>query len=101
MFGLRPFAVQDGKLTLTFAPVLPAYLIGEARRIEAVFLGKTPVCYHLGEAKDYLPGDYEVTEITLEYADGVQKKIRGSVLEEELAKAVRDGEIARIDVVIS
>lgn len=101
MFGLRPFAVQDGKLTLTFAPVLPAYLIGEDRQVEAVFLGKIPVRYHLAERKDYLPGDYEVTEIVLTGGDGAQKKVTGGVLEEEWAKAVRDGETAGIDVVIS
>lgn len=101
MFGLRPFAVQDGKLSLTFAPLLPAYLIGEDKKVEAVFLGKIPVCYHLAERKDYLPGGYEVTEILLTCADGERRKIEGAVLPEALAKEVRDGEIGKIDVIIS
>ena len=101
MFGLHPFVMQDGKLTLTFAPTLPAYLIGEDRQVEAVFLGKIPVRYHLAEQKEYLPGSYEVTEIVLTCGDGVQKNVNGGVLDEEWAKAVRDGEIAGIDVSIS
>lgn len=98
MFGLHPFTVKDGKLTLTFAPVLPAYLIGDGKQVEAVFLGKIPVCYHLAEQKDYLPGNYEVTEIELICSNGERKKIEGGVLEEDLAKAVRDGEIERMEV---
>lgn len=101
MFGLQPFAVQDGKLTLTFAPALPAYLIGEGRQVEAVFLGKIPVCYHLAEQKDYLPDGYEVKEIALTRGDGAQTKVEGGVLPEEWAKAVRDGEVSRIDVTVS
>lgn len=98
MFGLHPFTVKDGKLALTFAPVLPAYLIGDGKQVEAVFLGKIPVCYHLAEQKDYLPGNYEVTEIELICSNGERKKIEGGVLEEDLAKAVRDGEIERMEV---
>lgn len=98
MFGLHPFTMQSGKLTLTFAPVIPAYLIGDDRQVEAVFLGKIPVCYHLAEQKDYLPGNYEVTEIELICSNGERKKIEGGVLEEDLAKAVRDGEIERMEV---
>lgn len=101
MFGLQPFVVRDGKLTLTFAPALPAYLIGEGRQVEAVFLGKIPVCYHLAEQKDYLPGGYEVKEIALTRGDGAQTKVEGGVLPEEWAKAVRDGEVSRIDVTVS
>lgn len=100
MFGLHPFVVEEGKLTLTFAPVLPAYLIGEEKKIEAVFLGKIPVCYHLSEQKDYIPENYEVEEIVLTCQDGEQEKIEGSVLDEEWAKVVRDGDIVRIDVTI-
>ena len=100
MFGLHPFAVKDGKLTLTFAPVLPAYLIGEEKRIEAVFLGKIPVCYRLSEKKDYIPGNYEVEEVILTDQDGGQEKIAGGVLGEKQAADVRDGKIARIEVVL-
>ena len=100
MFGLHPFAVKDGKLLLTFAPVLPAYLIGDEKRVEAIFLGKIPVCYHLTEKKDYIPGNYEVAEVVLTDQDGGQEKIEGGVLEEDQAMSVRDGKIARIDVVL-
>ena len=100
MFGLHPFAVKDGKLSLTFAPVLPAYLIGDEKRVKATFLGKIPVCYHLTEKKDHIPGSYEVAEVVLTGQDGGQEKIQGGVLEEDRAMSVRDGKIVRIDVVL-
>jgi len=100
MFGAQPFTVQDGKLNLRFMPVIPAYLIGEDRKVEAMFLGKIPVCYHLSERKDYLPGDYVVTEIMLTDAGGKQERPEGDFLPEKWAKAVRDGSIARIKVTL-
>lgn len=101
MFGLTPFAASDSKVTLTFEPVIPEYLIGEDLRIEAVFLGQTPVIYHLSEKKDYIPGSYKVTEIALFYQNGDKKKLSDSTLAEAEAAAVRDGEVSRIEVRLS
>ena len=70
------------------------------KKIEAVFLGKIPVCYHLPEQKDYIPGNYETAEIILSCQSGEQVKIESGVLEEEWAMAVRAGDVVRIDVTI-
>ena len=99
MFGLHPFAVKDGKLTLTFSPLIPSYLIGEEKRIETTFLGKTKVIYHLAEKKDYIPGEYEVAQMQLYDAAGKQT-VEGGALSEKEAEALRNGEIEKIEVMI-
>ncbi len=100
MFGLHPFAVKDGKLTLTFSPLVPSYLIGEEGRIETTFLGKTKVVYHLAEKKDYIPGEYEVTQIQLYDAAGKEQTVEGGTLSGKEAEALRSGEIERVEVMI-
>ena len=100
MFGLHPFSVKDGKLTLTFSPLIPSYLIGEEKRIETTFLGKTNVIYRLAEKKDYLPGEYEVTQIQLYDAAGKEQTIEGGTLSGKAAEAIRSGEIEKVEVMI-
>ena len=100
MFGLHPFAVKGGKLTLMFSPLIPSYLIGEERRIEATFLGKTKVIYHLAEKKDYIPGEYEVTQMKLYDAAGKVQTVEGGALSGETAETLRNGEIEKIEVMI-
>lgn len=101
MFGLAPFAVKNGRVTLTFAPVIPAYLIGENLRIEVMFLGRTPVTYHFTERKDYIPGGYKVTKVELFYPNGDTKALSDSVLDETEAVEVRDGKVNLIEVYLT
>lgn len=96
MFGLKPFTVKEGKLQLSFAPLLPSYLVGEERKIVAMFVGSIPVTYLLSEKKDYIPGEYELYQITLTYQDGGSEEVAGAVLGEAQAQAVRDGRVAAI-----
>lgn len=98
MFGEKPFAVENGKLSLSFAPLMPAYLIGEDRQIEVMFLGHTPVLYRFEEQKDYIPGNYEITGMELAFTDGRVEKTDGAILLEKEAAAVRAGEVKQIVV---
>ncbi|MCM1387386.1 MAG: cellobiose phosphorylase [Bacillus sp. (in: Bacteria)] len=100
MFGLHPFTIKDGKLTLAFSPLIPAYLIGDEKRIEAAFLGKTKVVYHLAEKKDYIPEEYEVKQMQLCDKAGGKRIVEGGVLSEKDAEAVRSGAIDCIEVTI-
>ena len=100
MFGLHPFAVKGGELTLTFSPLIPSYLIGEEKRIETTFLGKTKVIYRLAEKKDYLPGEYEVTLIQLYDAAGKEQNVEGGTLSGKAAEALRSGEIEKVEIMI-
>ncbi len=101
MFGLQPFTVEGGGLTLTFAPLLPSYLVGEDKQVKAMFLGTTPVTYLLAEKKAYIPGEYTVQRITLSYRDGRSEVVEGASLGAAQALAVRNGDAAEITVEIS
>lgn len=97
MFG-RLFTMEEGRLTFTIAPVLPAYLVGESRRVEAMLLGTTRVIYELAETRDYFPGNYKVEGIELIYSDGSSYKTAQGRLTDSAAEDVRNGRVAKIKV---
>ena len=95
MFGPSPFALEDGALTLRFAPMLPARLIPPDGAVEAVFLGQCRVRYIIDGAGSLIPGQYTVAHMTADGAD-----FPGDTLPEEIARRVRSGGIREIDVYI-
>ncbi|MBO5284047.1 MAG: hypothetical protein J6B43_13150 [Lachnospiraceae bacterium] len=97
MFG-KLFTVEDGSLTLTLTPVLPAYLVGEGRRVEAMLLGTTKVIYELEENRDYFPGNYRVEQMELTYLDGSRYRTTQDRLTGALAEDVRGGRVTQIVV---
>ena len=97
MFG-RLFTYENGKLILTFTPVLPAYLVGEEKRVEAVFLGSTRVIYEMEETRDYFPGSYKAASLELLYKDGSTFKTVQGCLSGTVAEDVRNGKVSRIVV---
>ncbi len=101
MFGRQPFQMCDGALTLQFAPALPSYLVQENGTVEAVFLGETKVVYQTGEKKDYSPGEYSITECTLDYGNGKVMTVAQPVIRGKLAEDVRDGAVREIRVTLS
>lgn len=100
MFGKMPFIVEDGELILNPEPSLPSYLVEENGTVEAVFLGKTKVVYHIGEKKDYIPGAYQVTECTLEYGNGSMLHMGQAQLKGKLARDVRDGIVKEMHITL-
>ena len=100
MFGRQPFDMCDGKLTLRFTPALPAYLLEEGGSVEAVFMGETQVVYHVGECKDYIPEEYQITACMLTYKDGREESAPQGVIEGSMAEDVREGRVSRIDVTL-
>lgn len=100
MFG-NLFSYENGELTANFAPVLPEYLVGEEKHVEAMLLGQTKVIYEMEETKDYFPGSYKVTSLEAVYKDGSIFKTAQSVLSGATAKDIRSGKIAQIKVKLS
>ncbi len=98
MFGKDTFRVEDGQLSLRFSPLLPKRLIGEEGRVEAMFMGTTRVVYHLPEKKDYVPGEYRICRICMEYADGSTYQTTSPVLGNLAAHDVRSGKVERIEI---
>lgn len=96
MFGEKPFGLKDGKLYAQLNPAIPAYLIGEDCQVQATLLGHVKVVYSFETQRDYFPGNYEIVETVLEYSDGRKQTISGGLLEEQEAKALREGKIGKI-----
>ena len=101
MFGKNPFTVEEGELVFTPAPILPDYLLEEGGMVEAVLLGETKVTYHLGEKKNYIPGNYQVTEYVLIYKDGSTVNVREPQVKGKCAKDIRDGMIEEIHITLN
>lgn len=99
MFGRRPFTYDGETLKLTFAPVIPAYLVGKDLEVSAMFLGKTKVVYHLDGQQNFYPGKYEIGEIEIVYRNGSRMHSSGSI-EGDAARMIRDGMAETIDVIV-
>lgn len=99
MFGQKVFRMEKGELVLGLEPLIPSYLLGKRDTVEAVFLGKTKVIYHVknGE-KDYIPGEYQITEYRMTTNDGAVQSIYSNVITGRAARMVRNGEITKIEV---
>ena len=99
MFGRRPFTYDGETLKLTFAPVIPGYLVGKDLKVSAMFLGKTKVVYHLSGQRDFYPGNYEIAEIEIAYRNRSRMHSRGSI-EGDAARMIRDGLAETIAITI-
>ncbi len=93
-FGLQPFRLHEGKLTLEFSPFLPEYLM--APEIHAVFLGSVHVTYLCDGLSALIPGYTKAQSHLLTYRDGTQKAFTGSTLEEGPSLDIRNGLVKRI-----
>lgn len=99
MFGKRPFSFEEKELKLTFEPCIPSYLIGEERRVEAVFRGTIHVSYELPDRNDMLPGNYKIEKIIVQSGKKMVEFDRH--ISGKLAECIRNGEADAISVVFS
>ncbi len=97
MFGARPFTMED-ELSLTFAPTIPSYLIGEDKTIGAMLLGKCQVTYTFEDQGDFFPGNYRVEKMQLTYKNKAKAQVNGAVLHGRMAEDVREGLVTSIEV---
>ena len=99
-FGQNPFEMQNGELVFKLAPALPACLVGGRNTVEARFLGQTKVVYRLIRRRmaetSFMPGEYEVGDIHLLYADGSVHCVGGPLRGREAAD-VREGRVRQIE----
>jgi hypothetical protein len=107
--GLKPFAMENGQLTLTFAPLLAGWLFtdkqaGEypAHSYAFKFLAKTTIVYHNPKHADtFGPKAVKASKITLTYTEKRSKvEVKGAVITGTAAEDVRQGKIARIDITL-
>lgn len=97
MFGQKPFYMEGNELKLRLSPMVPKYLIGEEKTVEAVFLGKIRTVLYLEEKKDYVPGGCEL-RMRITFEDGRTKEYEDGVVGGSDAVLVRNGEVEKIEV---
>lgn len=98
MFGKDYFFIDNNELKCKLSPAMPAYLIGENKKVKATFLGKTVVEYNFAENKDYIPGNYTITGMDAVYENGVKVSVLSDTFAGQTAKDLRDGKIKCITV---
>lgn len=96
--GKNPFTIRDGKLTLSFNPVLPEWLFDEENKVSFNFLGRCLVTYHNPSRKNTYEMDLTKQRIVINMPEGNNVEIQGNVIDEEYAKLVRDGKVNKIDI---
>lgn len=101
MFGKAPFRMKDNEPVLEFQPLIPSYLIGDAKEIKTTFLGSVEVIYQLKEKKDYIPGEYKVEEITLKYKEQNMYRSNADYLNASMVEDIRGGKVKSITVVLN
>ena len=101
MFGRTPFSYNEDGMVFALKPLLPDYLLGKNGVVEAMFLGRTKVIYHVKkDGRDYIPGNYQVTEYAVSTGKKQTTHIYGDVIKGNLVEAIRAGEVTQIDVYI-
>ena len=98
LFGRKPFRLEGGKLCLELTPFIPDYLMPGDGTVEAMFLGHIPVVYRAEGCTALIPGKTKAERYVLTGEDGEEELVGGASLSERHAKAVRDGQIVRIQV---
>ena len=99
-FGREPFRLKEGRLCLAFTPFIPDYLMPEDGVVEAMFLGHIPVVYHAEGCPALIPEKTVAVRYVLTGVDGKEEAVDGTYLPEHHARAVRDGQISKIEVII-
>ena len=96
MFGKTIFSYSESE-GLIFAPkpLIPAYLIGDDLAISTTLLGKTKVTYKLPSRKDFIPGTYSVTGISID-----NKLYAGSYISGDDVEFIRSGLAKTIEITL-
>ncbi|MDC7278105.1 hypothetical protein NXH64_01185 [Butyrivibrio fibrisolvens] len=102
-FGSHLFtANESGELCFSPTPAIPEYLLFETTdkkyRVETTMLGHTKVVYEADIKQDFIPGNYEITEITVEYSDGTVEEFKDSIISGEAAVKIRDRQAKNINI---
>lgn len=99
MAGSRVFAMRDGELTLTLSPALPSWLFDESGKVSFKFLGNVQVTYYNPRRADtFGVNAANISRMKLLKRDGSVVEYDGAIIQGSEALAIRDGEVATIEV---
>jgi len=97
-FGVKPFEMCDGSLSLMLKPALPARLIPADGVVSAMFLGHTQVVYHFPGSEKITPDTHRPSSYLLVRRDGTETEILSSAVSGQDAQNVRNGRVKTIHV---
>lgn len=100
MFGKNPIRKRGEELYCKWEPVIPAYLIGEERRVTAMYAGHIPVTYELSQVGNFYPGSYSIREQSVEYVDGTQEKFK-DFLPQRVLETMRSKKVKSVRVCLT
>lgn len=93
-FGKNIFSVDEkGELIFSPTPAIPEYLIAEEDGkyfVTSTLLGTTEYRLEFDKKQDYIPGNYEISEISVELLDGEKITSKGAFAEKDVAEKIRD-----------
>jgi hypothetical protein len=99
MAGKKVFTYENGQLELELSPILPAWLFDEEGKVSFRFLGKTDVTYHNPKKLNTYGENKVIAEkIIITTHDNEIVELKGSIIKEEYAKAIRNGKINKVDI---
>jgi hypothetical protein len=96
MFGKCPFTFQEKVLRLQFNPLIPDYLIGEAKTVEVTFLGSIQVIYQLPDQNTITPENARIASYQIFTKAGEVVTIDSEAIEGELVQLIRDRGVDKI-----
>jgi hypothetical protein len=96
MFGRNIFTYSESEgLIFSPKPLIPEYLIGDDLTIRTTLLGTTKVTYKLPSRKDFIPGKYSVTGISVD-----NKLYMGSYITGDAVESIRSGIAKTIEITL-
>lgn len=97
--GQKPFKFINGKLFLSFEPILPGWLFDEEGKVSFNFLGKVRVTYVNPKRLDTFKFNISKQRVKLMTTAGEKVEIENHLIEEPYAKFVRDGKIESVEII--
>lgn len=98
-FGKKPFRMTENGLSLEFTPFIPDYLIPKDGELRTTFLGKISVTYRIAEPVYHI-GRFETKQWTLTFSDGTKRVWGCSCLSDAEARAVREGRVKDMYIIL-
>lgn len=93
-FGKNIFSVDEkDELIFSPTPAIPEYLIAEEDGkyfVTSTLLGTTEYRLEFDKRQDYIPGNYDISEISAEFMDGSQVSVKGNILTSSYAEKIRE-----------
>lgn len=101
MFGKNIFIIKNGELTFMPRPALPKYLVPDDKKVTTTLLGEIEVKYLLEEKRDYIPGNYQVTNMHFIYKNQNEADTAAEYVAGKIAEDIRERKIAKIEITLA